>query len=184
MGTLKLIRRPIRLFAAFKHVRSWAQWIGNKTSTDLISTITASSSRQIQSVAAIQFEALILDRQRNLTGKSNGCPTQFITETFFVGRFQESGAQVAVSVDGRRDNSVRQAVNLSPLCDLGSRLGHNLKTLCVSSASPRLCGEQTLARYSRGALIHSRTLFRMSSCFRRSDSAWKFRRMRWRNTGI
>ena len=39
-------------------------------------------------------------------------------------------------------------------------------------------------RHSLGALFQSNTCCKMSSCRSRSDSAWKFSRMRWRRMGV
>jgi hypothetical protein len=42
-------------------------------------------NQKIETITAVQFDAFVLDRQRNLALKGDVAETQFVAETFFVG---------------------------------------------------------------------------------------------------
>ena len=65
---------------------------------------------QIHFVRAFQFETLIGDRQMYLPVKLKSQLPQFVTQTFFVNRFQQPGPQMAMNFDGRANDLFSQDV--------------------------------------------------------------------------
>ena len=52
--------------------------------------------QQVDPVAAVQIDALVSDRERNLTQGVQATASQFVCQTDFVCRLQKTGAQSGV----------------------------------------------------------------------------------------
>ena len=64
--------------------------------------------QQIKPVAAIQLNALVLDRQRALPLKGDSLQVNFMAEAFFVCRFEEPGTKRPVDLDCCADYALRE----------------------------------------------------------------------------
>src|ERR1035441_2918967 len=137
--------------------------------------------KQVNPVTTVQMESLVVEWQRDLTRKRKSPPAQFIANAFLICRFKQPGAQVSMDLNRRRNNFMCRDVEIG----LAFCFWVDQHFSALISASLRLCGEFTLSKfYSLGAGFHSNIFFKISSCFNRSLSAWKFNRMRCLNTGI
>ncbi len=172
--TLKLISSPI----CFMGRSQICQQLGRMDGQDLFDGFEFHQNcvlhEQIDPVTTVQLQAFVAERQMDFASESNARTAQFIADAFLICRLEQPRAQVPMNLDRSRDD---------PMCDpIGSATRSPLLCcLCISLRlslrSLRLRGEKSHLPYSLGAGFHSKIFFNISSCFRRSDSAWKFNRI-------
>ncbi|MGD1021639.1 MAG: hypothetical protein ABR880_02570 [Candidatus Sulfotelmatobacter sp.] len=56
---------------------------------------------QIYLVSAFQLQAFVRDGEIDLAFKGQSAKVQFVAQTLFVGRFEQSGSELAEDLDGR-----------------------------------------------------------------------------------
>jgi hypothetical protein len=64
----------------------------------------------VQSVATIEPHALIDHGQRNLALEGQPCQIQFVTQTLFIGRFEQPRTKHAMNFNGCSDNFPGQGI--------------------------------------------------------------------------
>ena len=68
---------------------------------------------EVEAVAAIEIDALVSHRDRNLTSCAKSTQGQLLRQAVLVSRLQQAGAEVAVYLDARADDLPRELI-LSP----------------------------------------------------------------------
>ena len=59
----------------------------------------------VEPIAAIEIDLFVRDRQRSLFFEPQTSLLHFVCEARFVGRFEKTGAEVSVNLDGRADDA-------------------------------------------------------------------------------
>ena len=61
---------------------------------------------QVEPITTIQFDALVLDRQWNLSFKVDASEVELMTKTLLVSRFQEPGTERSVHLNGSTNDTL------------------------------------------------------------------------------
>jgi hypothetical protein len=65
-------------------------------------------NNQVEAITAVQFDAFVLDRQRDLALKNKTPQVKFATQTDFVRGFEQAWTKRTMYFDGRSDDLLRE----------------------------------------------------------------------------
>jgi hypothetical protein len=93
------------LLAGQTHISKQLRFVN---SLDALNTLQLNDHRildeQVDSVATVQMDALVHDRQINFSPVANASQVELMTEALFVGRFEKTRTECPMHFDGSANN--------------------------------------------------------------------------------